>query len=149
MTNWYKKISLFASKKIAYPIVEDVGSENRELYNTVAHMPNYRDRHMGGQQSSIGRMGFGDFYLWIIDENYKFHIINSLQCTRHGDWKLYDELSTNMIAQGRYDENRHVASAILNLRKEREFSPRKEYMKKTVGKILDRYLDNPKIIFFE
>jgi len=131
--NWYKQIKLAAP-----PIVEE--RPNINTYVEICHRPgrSFEDR------------GHEDFYLWFIDNNYQFYIASTLQYSRHGGWPLFKELfRNNMIASGRYDKSSHTASAVLDIGgKTKVFDFRTKHSKNKVAEILDRELNNPKIIFF-
>jgi len=127
--NWYKEIK-FASP----PIAEEYDKWNRDKvrYFDIAHRG--ADREF--------------YYLWFIDASYKFYITHIIQYARHPEWTLFNEKYKDVIASGRYNMNTNTASMALETNPKYISKFNKEYVKKEVSRILDKKLNNPKIIFF-
>jgi len=128
--NWYKQIKLAAPP----PIVER--DRSGKEYIDIAHDTN----------------DFTKNYLWFIDTNYQFYMIDELE-TRlgtHGTWPLYNKCYDGVLAKGRYDKKAGVASFFILSRYSETLSQfRLRYMEKRIESILDKQLNNPEIIHFD
>jgi len=126
--NWYKEIKLADS-----PIV--VEDEDCYDYTMIGH-PGARPEYT---------------FLWMIDNNYKFHVTGLFEHHRHDFWPkyIYLENKNELIASGRYDKYRDITSMMLECEARKLETRRKEYVRRQVEKILDKYFNNPEIIFFK
>jgi len=127
--NWYKMV------KEASPLVSERRKRLKQIfYRNLGH--DYKEK--------------GINYLWCIDEDYNLHTADVFGNLKHSDWDLFDP--DTVVAHGRYDKKRSLLSMTLGDKYyydlSRHFGPR-EYIKNQVVGILDRFFDNPTIVYYD